>query len=375
MKKRFLSVIALMLMLALCLTACGGNGGTETEGEGGEAAPLSVCYVSTSNRGDDIFVDMIYGALERIRDEQGIEIHIVEMDNDASIYESTMLDVCDSGEYDLIVTGFFSMVDPTLVAAEQYPDQKFLVFDTAVDFSSGKYNNVVSVETLQNEGSFLAGALAAMMTTSDIEGMNADKTIGYVSAFPGAGMDDWLTGYIDGAHWIDPEIKILYGYSSTFTDTSAAKEVALAQYQLGADVVFSVEDIAGIGVAEAAIELNGYSIDCNSDLAMKIIETHPEAAKRIVTSMCKDFGTIIYDMVTDYTQDELAFGEHRRYGLADRGVFLADNEIYRGIVTEEMLAKLAEAEEKILSGEIVVSTTIGVDQATYEALIARAQAN
>ena len=375
MKKRFLSVIALMLMLALCLTACGGNGGTETEGEGGAADPLSVCYVSTSNRGDDIFVDMIYGALERIRDEQGIEIHIVEMDNDASIYESTMLDVCDSGEYDLIVTGFFSMVDPTLVAAEQYPDQKFLVFDTAVDFSSGKYNNVVSVETLQNEGSFLAGALAAMMTTSDIEGMNADKTIGYVSAFPGAGMDDWLTGYIDGAHWIDPEIKILYGYSSTFTDTSAAKEVALAQYQLGADVVFSVEDIAGIGVAEAAIEFNGYSIDCNSDLAMKIIGTNPEAANRIVTSMCKDFGTIIYDMVTDYTQDELAFGEHRRYGLADRGVFLADNEIYRGIVTEEMLAKLAEAEEKILSGEIVVSTTIGVDQATYEALIARAQAN
>lgn len=374
MKKRFLSVIALMLMLALCLTACGGKG-TETEGEGGEAAPLKVCYVSTSNRGDDIFVDMIYGALERVRDEQGIEIHIVEMDNDTSIYESTMLDVCDSGEYDLIVTGFFDMVDPSCVAAEQYPDQKILVFDTAMDYTDGKNANVVSVETLQNEGSFLAGALAAMMTTSDIEGCNPDKTIGYVAAFPGAGMDDWLTGYIDGAHWIDPETKIVYGYSSTFTDTSAAKEVALAQYQMGADVVFSVEDIAGIGVAEAAIEFNGYSIDCNSDLAMKIIGTNPEAANRIVTSMCKDFGTIIYDMVTDFALGELEFGVHHKYGLADRGVFLADNDIYRGIVTEEMLAKLAEAEEKILSGEIVVSTTIGVDQATYEALIARAQAN
>ena len=386
MKKQFISIIALMLAFVLCLSACGGSGKPNaevtspnskpnTEDTAPSGGPQKICYVSTSNRGDDIFVDMIWSALEKVKEEQGIEIHIVEMDNDASIYESTMLDICDSGEYDLIVTGFFQMVDPTMVAAEEYPDQKFLVFDTALDFTGGKFANCVSVETLQNEGSFLAGALAAMITTSDIEGVNPDKKIGYISASSSAGMDDFLTGYIDGALWIDPEIEVKYAFSGTFSDTAIAKEIALSQYQQGCDIIYSVQDIAGIGVADAAYEVNGYTIDCNSDLAMKIIENNPTAASRIVTSMCKDFGSIIYDMVTDYTKGELTFGEHRVYGLADKGVFLADNDIYRGIVTDDMLAKLEEAEQKIISGEIKVSTTIGVDQATYDALIARASSS
>ncbi|MBQ4093483.1 MAG: BMP family ABC transporter substrate-binding protein, partial [Oscillospiraceae bacterium] len=270
MKKRFLSVIALMLMLVLCLTACGGNGG-ETEGEAGGDDTISVCYVSTSNRGDDVFVDMIWGALEKAHADHGVEVSIVEMDNDASIYESTMMDVCDSGEYDLIVTGFFQMVDPTLAAAEQYPDQKFLVFDTGIDYSSGKYNNCVSAETKQNEGSFLAGALAAMLTNSGMEGMNEDKVVGFIGASAGTTIDDFLTGYIDGVHYIDPEIEVLYSYSGTFFDTAITREIALAQIEQKADVIYSVEDIAGIGVADAAYETGvGYTIDCNSDLAMKI---------------------------------------------------------------------------------------------------------
>ncbi len=384
MKKRLLSVVALVLITALCLSACGGGGAATDDGAGepgggdvstGGDKPLSICYVSCSNRGDDIFVDMIWGALEKVRDEQGIDIHIVEMDNDASLYESTMLDVCASGEYDLIVTGFFQMVDPTMVAAEEYPDQKFLVFDTAMDFSDGKFANCVSVETLQNEGSFLAGALAAMITTSDLEGANPDKKIGYIAASSSAGMDAFLTGYIDGALWIDPEIQVVYAFSGTFSDTAITREIAYSQFQQGVDIIYSVEDIAGIGVADAAYEVGGYTIDCNVDLAMQIIDNNPTAASRIVTSMCKDFGAIIYDMVTDFTKGELQFGEHRVYGLADKGVFLADNDIYRGFVTDEMIAKLEEAEEKIISGEIEVSTTIGVDQETYDALINRASAS
>ena len=381
MKKRFFSVAAFLLVMALLLTACGGSApaaGTSAKAPAAEKSSedvMKVCYVSTTNRGDDIFVDMVWEALEKVRDEQGIEIQIVEMDDDASIFESTLLDVCETGKYDLIVTGFWSMVDPTVVAAAEYPDQKFLVFDTAMDFSDGQNANCVSVETLQNEGSFLAGALAAMITTSDLEGINPDKTIGYMAAFPAADLDAFLTGYIDGALWIDPEMQIKYAFSGTFSDTAVAKEIALAQYQQGVDVIYSVQDIAGIGVADAAYEVGAYSIDCNSDLAMKIIDNNPTAANRIITSMCKDFGAIIYDMVTNFTKGELKFGEHCVYGLANYGVYLADNEIYRSLVTDEMIAKLKEAEEKIISGEIVVSTTIGVDQATYDALIARASAS
>lgn len=370
MKKILLVLVALLTVLSL--TACSGGG----EGEGGTAddgdKKLKVAYVSCSNRGDDAFVDMIWGALERASNEKGIDIHIIELDNDASVYESSMIDACDTEEYDLIVTGFFQMVDPAIQAAKRYPDQKILVFDTGLDFSDPDLKNCVSVETLQNEGSFLAGALAAMLTTSDLEGMNPEKVVGFIGASSGSTIDDFLTGYIDGFLYIDPEIKYVRSYSGTFNDTALTKEIALSQIEMGADVIYSVEDIAGIGVADAAYEKGIYTIDCNSDLAMSIKDNNPTAASRISTSMCKNFGTIIYDMVCQFADGTLEMGKHYRYGLKDGGVSLADNEIFRGIVTEEMIETLKDIEAKIISGEIVVSTTIGADNDTYNALVNRA---
>ena len=202
--------------------------------------------------------------------------------------------------------------------------------------------------------------------------MNPEKVVGFIGASSGSTIDDFLTGYIDGFLYIDPEIKYVRSYSGTFNDTALTKEIALSQIEMGADVIYSVEDIAGIGVADAAYEKGIYTIDCNSDLAMSIKDNNPTAASRISTSMCKNFGTIIYDMVCQFADGTLEMGKHYRYGLKDGGVSLADNEIFRGIVTEEMIETLKDIEAKIISGEIVVSTTIGADNDTYNALVNRA---
>lgn len=85
-----------------------------------------------------------------------------------------------SKEYDLIITGFGTMIEPLGNTAAKYPDQKFFIFNTEMDFTYGKNANVISVQTLQNEGGFMAGVLAAQTTLSDASLANADKKVGFV---------------------------------------------------------------------------------------------------------------------------------------------------------------------------------------------------
>ncbi len=382
MKKRFLSALSVFLVLALTLTACGGNPGSQPSGGSNpgasgsqDGASKKVVFLSASNRGDDTFVDMIWEALEKARDKYGLDVSIVEMNNDTSIYASTCMDLCASGEWDLIVTGFYQMVSPVTEAIAEYPDQHFLVFDTELDFASGQFGNCCSVEALQNQGSFLAGALAAMLTTSGIEGTNSDKVVGFIGASAGSTIDDFLVGFIEGVNYIDTGITTLYSYSGSFTDTAASKEHALAMIAQGADVMFAVMGAAGLGVAEGALDSNCYAIGVDSDLALEVIGTNPAMAEHIVTSVGKGFGEIIYKMLGDYAEGKLEWGTHSRYGLADGGIYLFDNDQYKAIVPQEIKDRISEIEQKIISGEITVSTAIGVSQDTVNQILAQAAAH
>ena len=67
-----------------------------------------------------------------------------------------MYDYCDDGSYDVIICGTFQMLDALTNAANDYPDQKFIYFDEAFDYSAGGEENVYNVMYKQNEG-FLSG--------------------------------------------------------------------------------------------------------------------------------------------------------------------------------------------------------------------------
>ena len=265
------------------------------------------------------------------------------------------------------------MIDPVCEAVAEYPDQHFMVFDSSLDYSTGEFENCVSVEGLQNEGSFLAGVLAACLTTSGKDGFNDDKVIGCVMANPGM-LDDFLAGYIDGAKWVDPAIEVLYSYNGSFSDTAGASEHALAQFNRGADIVYSVNGAAGLGVADAALQAGHYMIGVDTDLAAEVSGNNAAMAQRIVTSVCKDFGTILYDQLEKYADGTLEFGTHTRYGLADHGMFIVENEYFDAVVDDEIKAKLKEAEEAVASGEVKVSTVIGATDEEYAEILSRASA-
>lgn len=356
----------------LLLTACGGNknnsaseekqsSATETtEKVESEENAKKICVVFNTNLGDKSFSDLVWNGVKKAQEDFGIETKAIELMGDATKQEPTLMELCESEDYDLIVAGTFNLKEAIEKVAKEFPEQKFLVYDTEIDFSTGEYENCHSVMCKQNEGAFLGGALGALMTTSGNEGFNNDNVIGFVGGGENSAIDDFLVGYIEGAKYISKDCSILYSFIGDFKNTAKAKELAIAQYNQNADVVFQVASSAGLGVLDAAKQEGKYAIGVDQDQATLMAETDKELASHIMTSVVKKLDVIVYDKIKAFLDNKIDWGTHENAGLAQNGMALADNEFLRNIVPEDILSKVTEIEDKIKSGEIVVSSAIGM---------------
>lgn len=143
------------------------------------AAPLKVALLINGTLGDRSFFDSAYDGMQMAQEELGIEAKVIEMSYDQSVWEPTLADVSEQ-DYDVIILGTWQMTESLEAIAPWNPNVKYIIFDTEVDYSKGNLDNVYSITYKQNEGSFLAGALAAMITTSDLPKVNNDKAIGFL---------------------------------------------------------------------------------------------------------------------------------------------------------------------------------------------------
>lgn len=381
MKKRILSVV-MAAMLAVSLTACGGNKtenigsttvtdagkSTEDSGAGTSQADtetgkaMNIMFVNYGTQGDASISDIVIKALKEFCDKTGSQYNVYDCNSDASLLTPAMLDICSSGEYDLVITGFYNMLEAAEEAAVQNPDQKMLLFDTEANYTEGKNSNIRSVSSKQNECAFLAGALAALLTESDAELANPDKTVGFVGGGENTAIMDFLVGYIEGVNYVDSQVNVLYSFVGNWTDTAKAKELGLMQYQQGADVSFAVCGSAGLGVAEASKQANAYNIGVDYDVAASIQNTNPDTAEHIVTSAVKDFYTIMIRELENVENGTIQWGTHEEYDYAKGGCELVANEYFEKEVPQSVKDKYQEITDKLAAGEIKVGTAIGATQ-------------
>ncbi len=386
MKKKIVSLL-LTAIMAISLTACGqekepaatgGDNQQEVQSEeasGGEAEngkPMNIMFVNYGTQGDASIGDIIIKALKDFSEKTGATYNVYDCNNDASVISPSMEDVCGSGEYDLVISGYYNMLEASEAAAAKYPDQKILLFDTEADYTDGKNANIRSVSSKQNECAFLAGALAALLTESDAELANPDKAVGFVGGGENTAITDFLVGYIEGVKYVDTKINVLYSFVGNWTDTAKAKELGLMQYQQGADVSFAVCGAAGLGVADAAKSANAYNIGVDYDVAGAIKETNPDTAEHIVTSAVKDFYTIMTKELENVAAGSTEWGTHTIYDYANGGCNLVDNEYFQQEVPEDVKTKYKEITEKLASGEITVGTAIGATQEEIDAFKTKA---
>lgn len=371
MKKRF-SLLVLLLAFALIFTACGGGGASGSssaaptapsssvesadstvpapESSEDTAGTVKVAMVLSGFLGDKSFNDSSYeGAQQAIKDF-GIELKVLES-GDPADWESNFVAMC-SGEYDLVVAVSTQFQDIVEKHAPEFPEQKIALIDGVV-----KGDNVVSSTFAQNEGSFLAGAAAAMFTTqTGIEGVNEDKIIGWVGGMDIPVLHDFFVGYEQGAKYIDPDIQILQSFAGTFNDPLKGKELTVAQYSQGADIVMNVASGTGTGVLEAAKEQGLYAIgvDLNQDA---------DQPGHVLTSMLKRVDTGTYLVIQDVVNGTFN-GNYTYYlDINNGGVSLTDMSVMKEALgdafPEEILTRIQELEEKVRSGEIVVDSYEG----------------
>lgn len=354
-KRKLLSILMVLMLLAGVMAGCGSKSKPDADGSGsvdGEK-PLKVALMLNGTLGDKAFFDSANNGIALIKSElQNVETKVVEATYDDTKWEPALLDLCD-GDYDIIICGTWQMQEIVSRVAPEYPDKKFIVYDTSMDYTSGDYSNVYSIEYKQNDGSFLAGVLAASMTKTG--------TIGFVGGMDNTVIYDFLVGYIQGAQTVKPDIKVQSAFVGDFSNTARAKELALSQYNMGADIIFSCASTAGDGTMQAGKEVGKFIIGVDSDQAMLYNGTDPEQANLIPSSVLKRVDVSLLQSITAAQNGTLKWGTRASLGIAEDCIGLADNEIYQKVVPAETKTLIDEYSEKIKSGDIKVKSAFEME--------------
>ncbi|MEK5256821.1 BMP family ABC transporter substrate-binding protein [Paenibacillus sp. FSL F4-0125] len=373
MKKKVLSLLLLVVMVMV--TACGNNtssnGSSANAGsnaaEGGETSSgdkLKVVLLIPGTLGDKSFFDSANSGLQKVKDELGAETKVVEMGVDKTKWEPTFNDIA-AEDWDVIISGGSEITEMFNATAELYPDKKFINYDTDIDEAP---ENMYNMSYATNEVSFLAGAVAALATQSDMPNANPENVIGFVGGMDIPGINAFLVGYIEGAQYVDPDVKVAVSYAGDFVNPAKGKELSLIQYNSGVDVIFNVAGGTGLGIFDAAKEKKKYAIGVDSDQAMLLNETDSEKANLIVTSSIKKIDSAILGAVKKLQEGTLEMGKRDVLSFVDDGVGIAENEIYKNVFPADLQAKVEEVKQKLINKEITVDNAMGMETSEVEAI-------
>ncbi|HHC07445.1 MAG TPA: BMP family ABC transporter substrate-binding protein [Actinobacteria bacterium] len=227
-------------VVALVAAACGGGdeGGGGTEG-GGETFRIAVVAPSASN--DLAFTQSIVDAVNRIADERGnIEVAITDGTFVVEDAAAAIRDYANQG-YDLVIAHGSQYGGSLQEIAPEFPDTSF-AWGTAADTFG--LDNVFAYEAASNEGGYVMGAMAAMLSESGVVGIIGPIEVGDAKLY--------VDGFAAGVKATDPEATVNINYTGSFSDVGLAAEAAEAQIAAGADVLTGTAQmvVGAVGVAK-----------------------------------------------------------------------------------------------------------------------------
>ncbi len=303
-------------------------------------APLRVGLVfDVGGRGDKSFNDAAYAGLERAKQELGVEFATLETGEGAD-REAAMRQLAAGGSQLVFGIGFL-FSDDIYGLAQEFPDVKFACVDYTVKEGQQLPPNLVALKFKEEEGSYLVGALAALLTKTGKIGFVGGMQIPLIKKFE--------AGYVAGAKAVNPEAEVIVKYAGTtgsaFKDPTKGKELGLAEYNQGADIIFHASGSTGLGVFEAAREKKKLAIGVDAD-------QHDEAPGHILTSMVKHVETAVFDTIRDL-KGGVWRGGIQEFGLEEDGVGWVYDDRNRSLIPDAVKAKVDSLREEIVAGRIV----------------------
>jgi basic membrane protein A and related proteins len=294
-------------------------------------------------RGDKSFNDAAYLGVQRAVEKLGIQAEYIEP-GEGSDRESGIRLLAAKG-FALVIGVGFIFSDDLYAMAKEYPNTRFACIDYAKFGPNGFVvppDNMVALKFREEEGSFLVGALAALVSKSG--------TLGFVGGMDIPLIHKFEAGFRAGAKAVCERCKVLVGYAGVtgdaFKNPAKGKELALAQYAAGADIIFHASGSTGLGVFEAARQLGRFAIGVDAD-------QWSEAPGRVLTSMTKEVDVSVFEAVRSL-QTNTWQGGVRAFGLKERGVDYVYNVNNQGFIPDEVRARVEELRKQIIAGEIQV---------------------
>jgi len=296
-------------------------------------------------RGDKSFNDLAWAGLERARRELGVEVETIEP-GDGSDRESALRLLAARG-FDLVIGVGFIFSDDIAGIAREYPHAAFACIDYAVpQDAAGRPlappDNLAGLKFREEEGSFLVGAAAALASRTGRVGFVGGMDIPLIRRFE--------AGYRAGVREVCPTCTVAVNYAgvtgAAFKDPGKGKELALAQYGTGADVIFHASGSTGLGVFEAARLADGLAIGVDADQSW-------EAPGHVLTSMVKRVDVAVFRLAQEVVEGSFRGGV-RSFGLAEDGVGWVVDDTTRAHLPAGSESQIGALKDRIVAGEVAV---------------------
>ena len=314
-------------------------------------AKIAIVF-STGGLGDLSFNDAANkGLLDAKEANSGITSQQVEPTGVAGI-NSAIESFAADGSFDLIIGIGFTATDGITASAKAHPAQNFMIVDSVISLP-----NVVSIVFAEHEGSFLAGAMAAMVSeTNDISFLGG-LDIPLINKF--------FAGYYEGARYINPGVIVRKTYSpnpsNPWGDLTGGKSVAFDLIEEGSDVIYAAAGGTGIGVMDAVEEASSadnkiYAIGVDSN------QDHLKPGF-VLTSMIKRVDVAVSTQIQAVVDGTWTSG-FTELDLAADGVGITDMQYTQEEANEEFqvgvtrMEKVDELTTMIKNGAIIVKDLI-----------------
>ena len=331
---------SLVLCASLALASCAKSGApARAEGESavpGPGAPLRLAMVTdVGGLGDKSFNDSADSGLQRAKSKLGAEVQTLQSKS-AADYQANLTVLADQDFDEIFAIGVLMQKDVAAVA-KNYPRRHFAIVDAVVD-----QVNVTSLTFREQDGSFLAGALAAMVSKS--------KHVAFLGGVDIPLLRKFEAGFTAGAREIDPKVVVSTKYVGSFEDVASGKELAGVLFDSGADIVFVAAGKSGLGaIDQVRGRANDFVIGVDAD-------QDALAPGKILTSVVKRVDVAVFKTALQAQAQKLPAGPVE-FGLRDDGVGLTDFHYTRKIVGDARLARIAALRAAIVAGKIVPPKT------------------
>jgi basic membrane protein A len=328
-------ILILSLLCAAMFTGCTGERSGETDPQTRVGLVFDVGGI-----GDKSFNDSAYEGLLRCRDSLGFGVEYLEpaegTDREAALRQMA------AGKPDLIFGIGALFTDDITAVAEEFGEKYFACVDYAWQEGTEVPENLIGLKFREQEGCFLVGAIAGLVTETD--------NVGFVGGMDNALIHKFEAGYRAGVAAVNPECRVQVSYAgvtaNAYKDPAKGKELALAQYDSGADIIFHASGSTGLGVFEAARDRGLLAIGVDAD-------QQAEAPGHILTSMIKRVDRAVFETARAFAVDQFR-GGIREMGLAEGALDYVYDEKNRRWITQEIRDSVEALRTEILTGRITV---------------------